>query len=158
MRRCLLAALILALVACKPALAQVPPIGSGTNGWLNALFNQLANSGSGLPKTNITGNASGTVGAVVGTLASAAGKTTFICGFTVASIGGTAATGPITIANLTGGSMVYQLTSSATGTTVSQTFAPNCIPASAAATAITITTTANGTASAVNVNSWGYQQ
>ena len=152
-----LAALALALAATS-AHAQVPPIGSGTNGWLNALFNQLANSASGLPKTNITGNASGTVGAVVGTLASAVGKTTFICGFTVASIGGAAATGPITIANLTGGNMVYQLTSSATGTTVSQTFAPNCIPANAVATAITITTTANGTASAVNVNSWGYQQ
>jgi hypothetical protein len=156
MKRLALIAALLALAA-GDAHGQVPPIGSGTNGWLNALFNQLANSGSGLPKTNIVGNASGTTGAVVGTLAGVAGKTTFICGFTVASLGGTAATGPITIAGLST-SMVYQLTSSATGTTVSQTFAPNCIPASAVNTAITITTTANGTASAVNVNSWGYQQ
>ena len=36
------------------------------------------------------------------------------------------------------------------------TFNP-CIPASAANTAITVTTTANGTATAVDVNSWGYQ-
>lgn len=109
------------------------------------------------PGAGITGNAVGTTGAVVGTLAAAASKTTYICGFDVASIGGTAATGQITIAGLVGGSAIYQLTSSATGTLLSRTFTP-CIPASAVNTAITITTTANGTASAVNVNSWGYQQ
>lgn len=105
----------------------------------------------------ITGNAAGTTSAVVGTLAAAPGKTTYICGFNVGSIGGTAATGPITIANITGSSMVYQLTSSATGTNVGQAFYP-CIPTAAPNTAITVTTTANGTASAVNVSSWGFQR
>lgn len=38
-----------------------------------------------------------------------------------------------------------------------QNFSP-CIPASAQNEAITVTTTADGTATAVNVNSWGYQQ
>lgn len=117
----------------------------------------IASSGYASGTTALTGNAAGTTGAVAGTLAAATGKTTYICGFNVSSIGGTAATGPITIAGLTGSSMVYQLTSSATGTSVGQTFTP-CIPASTTNTAITITTTANGTASAVNVNSWGYRQ
>lgn len=106
--------------------------------------------------STITGNASGTTEAVVGTLAGVSGRTTFICGFDVSSIGGTAATGPITIAGLVGSSMTYQMSSSAAGTTLSRTFTP-CIPASAQNTAITITTTANGTATAVNVNSWGFR-
>lgn len=104
----------------------------------------------------ITGNAAGTTGAVVGTLAAAPGKTTYICGFNVSAIGGTAAVSPITIAGLTGSSMVYQLASSAGGVTSGLTFTP-CIPAATLNTAITITTTADGTATAVNVNSWGFQ-
>lgn len=108
--------------------------------------------------TPITGNAAGTTGAVVGTLAAAASKTTYICGFNVQAIGGTAAVGPVTIAGLVGSSQVYQGSSTAAGGTfASGTFLP-CIPASAVNTAITITTTADGTATAVNVNSWGYRQ
>jgi hypothetical protein len=107
--------------------------------------------------TPITGNAAGTTGAVVGTLAGASGKTTYICGFDVSAAGGTASVGPVTVAGLAGSSMVYQLFSSASGVTLSRSFTP-CIPASAANTAITVTTTADGTATAVNVNSWGYQQ
>lgn len=112
------------------------------------------------PNGGITGNAVGTTSAVVGTLAAASGKTTFICGFNVQAIGGTATIGPITIAGLIGSSQVYQtdVNSATVGKTVaSASFSP-CIPASAVNTAITITTTANGSASAVDVNSWGYQQ
>lgn len=105
----------------------------------------------------ITGNSTGTTGAVVGTLAARVGARTWICGFNVSAIGGTAAVGPITIAGLTGSSMVYQIASSAGGVQLTQTFTP-CIPASALNTAITITTTADGTATAVDVNSWGFQQ
>lgn len=107
--------------------------------------------------TPITGNATGTTGAVVGTLAAASAKTTYICGFNVSAIGGTAAVGPITIAGLITSSMIYHMASTASGNTVGQTFTP-CIPASAVNTAITITTTADGTATAVDVNSWGFQQ
>lgn len=107
--------------------------------------------------TQISGNAAGTTGAVVGTLAAVANKTTYICGFNVSAIGGTAAVGPITIAGLVTASQVYQGSSSAAGVTLGQSFTP-CISASAVNTAITITTTANGTATAVDVNSWGYQQ
>jgi len=107
----------------------------------------------------ITGNASGTTGAVVGTLAAAAGKLTYICGLHVDAIGGTASIGPVTLAGIVGSSMVFQGSSSAAGQggNPSQVFTP-CIPSSAVNTAITLTTTANGTATAVNVNTWGYQQ
>ncbi len=82
--------------------------------------------------------------------------TTYICGFNVSAIGGTAAIGPITVAGLIGSSQVYQLTSTAAGVQLTQNFNP-CIPASAVNTSITITTTADGTATAVDVNSWGYR-
>jgi hypothetical protein len=121
--------------------------------------NPLPVSAVGYPigTTALTGNGAGTTGAVVGTLAAASGKTTSICGFDVSAIGGTAAVGPITVAGLTGSSMVYQMSSSAAGVTLSRTFTP-CIPASATNTAITVTTTADGTATAVDVNAWGYRQ
>lgn len=106
----------------------------------------------------ITGNAAGSTGAVIGTLAAAQGKITYICGFSISAIGGTAAVGPITVAGLTGSSQVYQASSTAAGgTAASGQFWP-CIPAATLNTAITITTTADGTASAVNVNSWGFQR
>jgi hypothetical protein len=106
----------------------------------------------------ITGNAAGTTGAVVGTLpASTAGKTTFICGFSVDAIGGTATVGPITLAGIVGSNMTFQLSSSATGAFREKTFSP-CLAASAPDAAITISTTADSTATAVDVNSWGYQQ
>jgi hypothetical protein len=116
-------------------------------------------AGAGFPAgaTPITGNGTGSTGAVVGTLAAAATKFTYICGFNVSAIGGTAAIGPVTVAGLTGSSQVYQLTSTAAGVQLSQSFAP-CIPSSAVNTAITVTTTADGTATAVDVNSWGFQQ
>ena len=108
--------------------------------------------------TAITGNASGTTGAVVGTLAAAANKFTYICGVHI-DASGTGSIGPITIAGIVGSSMIFQATAGALGTNglPTQTFSP-CIPSSAVNTAITITTTADGTATAVNVNSWGFQQ
>lgn len=105
----------------------------------------------------ITGRGSGTTGAVVGTIAAAVGKTSYLCSFDVSAIGGTAAVGPIVVAGLIGGSFTYQLSSTASGVTLTRHFTP-CIPASAVNTAITITTTADGTASAVNVNATGYQR
>jgi hypothetical protein len=107
--------------------------------------------------TQIQGNGTGTTGSVVGTLAGVASKTTYLCDFDVSAIGGTATVGPIVVAGLLGGSKTYQLASATAGTTMSKVFNP-CLPASAANTAITITTTADGTATAVDVNSSGYQR
>lgn len=107
--------------------------------------------------TPVGGPGSGTTGAVVGTLPAVSGKTNYICGVTVSAIGGVAAVGPIVVAGLKGGSQTYQLVSTATGVTMPNPFAGSvCFPASAVTTAITATTTADGTASAVNVNIWGY--
>jgi hypothetical protein len=102
--------------------------------------------------TPVAGNASGSTGAVVGTLAAAAAKTTFICDFDVSEAGTGAYT--VTIAGLLGGSKVYQAVAP---NAFSKSFSP-CLPASAVNTAITVTTSANGTATAANVNSTGYQQ
>ncbi len=107
--------------------------------------------------TAITGNATGTTGAVVGTLAGTSGKTTYICGMNVSATGGTAAVGPITVANTITGSMVFELNSSVSGSNISENFSP-CIPATGTNTSITTTTTADGTASNVAVNSWGYNK
>ena len=111
---------------------------------------------SGVPTGNIiTGNATGSTSAVVGTLAGAVGKTTYICGFSVSSTG-SAAVSPITVAGIVRSSMVFQNLSAGAGI-LQQAFYP-CVPASGPNTAITVTTTADGTATAVNVNSWGFVQ
>ncbi len=134
------------------------PVTPITNGAALSAANPLPVTSVGIPAagTIISGNATGTTGAVVGTLAGAVGKTTYINGFTVSAIGGTAAVGPITVAGLVTASQVYYLNSSAAGATLVVNFqAP--IPASTTNTAITITTTADGTATTVAVNSWGFQ-
>jgi hypothetical protein len=111
---------------------------------------------SGVPTgAIITGNATGSTAAVTGTLAAVANKTTYICGFSVSSTG-SAAVSPITVAGIVGSSMVFQNLSAGAGI-LQQAFYP-CVPASAPNTAITVTTTADGTATAVNVNSWGFLQ
>ena len=106
--------------------------------------------------TPITGNSSGSTQSVVGTLAGTTSKTTFICGFSVGAQGGNALISP-TLAGLTS-SMIFPLASSPSPTTLPNIQFNPCIPASAANTAITLTTTADGTATAVDVNMWGYQQ
>lgn len=108
------------------------------------------------PANQIQGNAAGTTGAVVGTLTAVQGKTAFICGWNVQSIGGTAAVGPITVSGLLGGSQVYQGSSTIAGGQVAGATYNPCLPASAPATNIVITTTAAAGATAVDVNSWGF--
>lgn len=130
-----------------------------TSGTVNVRISSTSVQTSPIPliTTQIGGNGSGTTGAVVGTLAASATKLTYICDFDISAIGGTAAVGPVVVAGLVGGSKTYQLSSSASGVVLSKSFTP-CVPSSAINTAITITTTADGTATAVNVNSTGYQQ
>jgi len=145
------------MTASTDILNPVTPIQQGA---VLSSSNPLPVSGSLTPYpiggTVITGNATGTTGAVVGTLAGTSGKTTYIAGFSVSAIGGTAAVGPITVAGLVTSSMIWYLASSAAGNQLTISFSPP-IPASATNTAITITTTADGTASHVAVNSWGFQ-
>lgn len=151
-----LAAVVSSIAIPQGAVTLVQLVLGGT---LVSSSNPLPVTSASYPtaSTPVTGNSTGTTGAVTGSLAGVSNKTTYICGFNVSAIGGTAAVGPITIAGTITASLVYELASTASGNSVTQTFTP-CIPASAANTAITITTTADGTASAVAVNSWGYQQ
>lgn len=154
---------VVVVSSCSTGVSPAYDIGSGGGRLtIDTAGNLCAGQSSQFPtaSTPLSGNSTGSTGAVVGTLAAASGKTTYICGFNVQAIGGTATVGPITIAGLVGASQVYQtdVNSATVGKTVaSATFSP-CIPASATNTAITITTTANGTATAVDVNSWGYRQ
>lgn len=168
MRRMFSAALAAAIALgslVDPALAQDHFFYTPGNATVPGMVPMAPNSaGKAQPVNNgtvgaqIQGNASGSTSAVVGTLAAAAAVTTYICGFNVQAAGGTAAVGPITIAGLLGGSQTYQATANATGGQVAgQTFTP-CLPASAVNTSITTATTPDGTATAVNVNSWGFQQ
>ena len=109
--------------------------------------------------TFIAGNASGSTGAVVGTLAAAAAKFTYLCDFDVSALGTANTVGPIVIAGLAGGSKTFQASTLATGIEYykSEHFNP-CLQGSAVNTAITITTTAAAGGTAVNVNSSGFQQ
>lgn len=142
---------------CNPvsSASPLPVVNSATQTISGAVTTSPYPTGS----TAITGNATGSTGAVVGTLAANATLKTYICGLAVSAIGGTATVGPITVAGLVGSSQVYQVpVNSATNATVLGPFNFNpCIPSSAINTAITVTTTADGTATAVDVNSWGYQ-
>lgn len=183
-RRSIFAAAIASLCAISPANAQtigcsgptggncVPTVPFTTGGAINA-GNPLpvtsavtapaaGTAGAGYPAgaTAISGNATGSTAAVTGTLAGTAGKFTYICGFDVSAIGGTATVGPVTVGGLITANQVYQVpVNSATNATVLGPFSfTPCIQASAVNTAITVTTTANGTATAVDVNSWGFQQ
>lgn len=105
----------------------------------------------------ITAIATGSTGAVTATLATVPNKTIYICGFDVSGVGGTAALGPVTVTGLLGGTFTYQLFSSATGVTLSRTFTP-CIPAANSTQAIAVVTTADGTATAVDVQAFGVAQ
>jgi len=126
-----------------------------------ALVSALALSAAALAQTTLYQTlinvATGTTGAVTATLAANAGKTTWICGFDVSAIGGTAAVGPVTVTGLLSGTLTYQMSSSAAGVTLSRTFTP-CLPGSAINQAIAVVTTADGTASAVDVQAWGFWQ
>lgn len=101
--------------------------------------------------------AAGSTGAVTATLAAVANRTNFLCGLTVSAIGGTAAVGPVTVSGLLGGSQVYQMSSTAAGLSLIVPLMP-CIPATGVNTAISAATTADGSATAVNVHIWGYLQ
>jgi predicted porin len=106
----------------------------------------------------LTTTATGTTAATVATLAGTAGKTTYICGFTISADATTALAGAATVTGTISGSLNYiQNVGAATAAGVlTQTFSP-CIPASAANTAIVITSAAAGIAGNTSVNGWGYQ-
>lgn len=100
--------------------------------------------------------------AAVATLAAAAGKTTYICGFTLTGAGATAAlVVNATVANVITGTMTYTFGAVAGAAVMSSPVIVSfdrCIPANAANTTIVVTLPALG---AGNTNAaataWGYQ-
>jgi hypothetical protein len=173
MRKWFLAALLAstplflaALLVLTPPLAlaqnNFPTPGGATAGGsvgmcLNAAGLAVACGGASAiaPGTVIQGNGTGTVGAVTGTLTSATGKTAYICGFAISATG-TGSIGAITITGLLGGTQTYQAGLSAAGGVVAQAQFSPCLPASGTNVNIVITTTADASATAVDVNSWGF--
>jgi hypothetical protein len=105
--------------------------------------------------TATTGIGTGTTGAVTATLAGVASKTTYICGFSVSGAG-SGSLSPITITGIVGGTLTYQGISAGVAPYTQPFWA--CLPAANTNGAIVITTTADGTATAVNVQAWGFQQ
>jgi hypothetical protein len=80
-----------------------------------------------------------------------ANKTNYVCGVHVSSTG--SGTSAVTVATLTGGvTFTYQLTAPGN---FAMLYNP-CIPASAQNATLTVTAGANGTATAVDVNVWGF--
>jgi hypothetical protein len=93
----------------------------------------------------------GTTGAVTATMPAVANKTNYVCGVQVSSTGSGASA--VTVATLVGAvTFTYQLTAPGNF----QMLYNPCIPANAQNAAITATAGANGTATAVDVNVWGF--
>jgi len=139
-----LLAFALALVASETP-AQVPPTGTTAPGVL------------------IVAAAVGTTAGTIATLAGTPGKTTYICGFSVAP--GSAATAITINVTVTGPASTFTYSVGApvtavgtTGAVLTQTFSP-CVSASAPNTGIAVAAGALGT-SGVNqdVNVWGFQR
>jgi hypothetical protein len=119
-------------------------------------------AGAQINMPNISGNvlaivavASGSTGIVTATLPAAAGKVTFLCGVDI-SAAGTATLSPVTVTGLVGGTLTYQGLS-AGANPFTHPFWP-CLPASAINSSISVATTADASATAVNVQAWGFQQ
>jgi hypothetical protein len=117
---------------------------------------------SATPVTGVfSGNASATPGTAV--LSAAAGKFTYICGWTIDSAGATAATdATISVGTVVGGNTLQYTISLpviAAGTLASkaQNYTP-CLPANAVNTTITVTLPAVAGQTAAQLNAWGYQQ
>lgn len=128
-----------------------------------AINYSLSYAGSDYPSTNgvppnpLVAKATGSTGAVTATLTGTSTTTVYICHFDVSAVGGTASVGPITVTGLQGGTWTYQLPVNPMTQPFDKTF-PKCLPASGTNQAIAVNTTADGTATAVDVNVSGYYQ
>lgn len=115
--------------------------------------------------TPVTSSATGTTGAITATLAAAAAKTTYICGFFFTGTNATAANPAtnLTITGTLGGTLNFGFPTLALGATIpnptpiDEEFYP-CVPGSAVNTAIVVNGPALGAgATLVTVTAWGFQ-
>lgn len=93
------------------------------------------------------------------TLAAAAAKTTYLCGFSARSNATAAVQGNLTVTGTTGGTLNYAHVTAVLGQMVptEMTFYP-CIPSSAVNTAIVVTAPAPGAGGVSSTTAWGYQR
>lgn len=164
LRRTLLLAGVAGVLAGL-AYAQVPPIGSNANGWLQAIFNILGDGvTTGGPRTPVTGVFSGAdTTTAAASLAATAGKTNFVCDISIDGLGATAINNALaTVTGLAGGNTLTYLYSMPVGATVPSVpvrlnFNP-CKAASAVNTAITVTVPGAAGNTATEINVGGYQR
>jgi hypothetical protein len=130
-------------------------IPAGTNAIGNVGFTSQYPAGA----TAITASATGTTAATTATLAGTAGKTTYICGYSIRAN----ATGAATITDTITGVITATLSSIlwvaplASGIGVDEQIFSPCIPASATNTGIAIVSGAPGAGGTVSSKGWGYQ-
>jgi hypothetical protein len=108
------------------------------------------------PKSVLIGVGTGSTGAVTATLTSSAAHLAYLCSFDVSAIGTASTIGPVTVTGL-GSTMTFQLAATASGNVFTRNFSP-CLPASGTNVNIVITTTADASASAVDLNAVGFLQ
>lgn len=111
-------------------------------------------------QTPITVSSIGTTGSANAILPGVAGKTTYICGWTVDSDATAASAGAMNVQGTIVATLNYRMTTAANsaGTaTKAQIYTP-CIPASAVNTQIAVVTAAPGAGGNVAISAWGYQE
>lgn len=150
------------VVASCGTVPTILPTGTGyslftdQNGNLCTGFTSLYPAGA----VPITASNTGTTAATTATLAGTAGKTTYLCGFSIRANATAAATGNATVTGTVSGTLNFtQWTAplaSGIGTT-EPPIGPACIPASAANTGIAVISAAPGAGGVVSVAGWGYQ-
>jgi hypothetical protein len=144
-KRQLIAALFLLGSVCA-ALAQVPqPV--------------IQTGHYPLGAVPITASVQGTTSSSAVTLTGVAGKTTYICGFSVRSNATAAATGFATVAGVVTATMSFNHTAlvNTSGMGISEEAFFPCVPASAQNTNIVVTGPAAGAGGTISVAAWGYQ-
>ena len=112
-------------------------------------------------QTPVTISATGTTAATTATLPAVAGKTTYLCGFSIRANATAAATGNATVTGTISGTLNFtQWTAPlASGLGVTEPNIGNiCIPGSAVNTAINVISAAPGTGGVVSVSAWGYNE
>jgi hypothetical protein len=181
---------LLALIASAPLLAQSPntdtyfytPGGGGVNGALGMCLNTSSkavpcnaanvqpspvsltpypiNSVTGVQATPVTASTLGTTNSTTATLPGVAGKTTYICGFSIRANANAAITANSTVTGTISGTLSFmqftQLNTAGIGIT-EPPLGPLCIPANGVNTAINVVSAAPGTGGLISVSAWGYQ-
>lgn len=110
--------------------------------------------------TPLTASATGTTGATTATLAGVAGKTTYLCGFSIRANATAAATGTATVTGIITGTLSFVQWTAALASGIGITEPPlgsTCIPASGTNQAIAVISAAPGSGGTVSVAAWGYQ-